>query len=630
MYLAELNIQGFKLFDKEFKIEFNPGLTVLVGENSSGKSAVIDAIRLLLLEDEYRLGVSSTDFHRNIQKSAREKGIDQFFIRCLFKELSEKEQIAYLPWLNAVDSHEAFVNLRVENKEDLYGRFKRTLWGGDSVSGIFEWELLKAISCIYLPPLRDAEDKLRAYRGSRLARLLKNLKQEVPEGEEHPLEKKVTEFNRSLLKEDTISKANKSIKRYLRDAIGMVFGQDTLIQFSEAKFDRIAESLKLLFYPQVPPEGKDTEHKMFRELNENSLGYNNLLYLATILAELEGLNDAKTMHKILLIEEPEAHLHPQLQIRLLKYLEEMPVGNDIQVIVTTHSPTIAASVKLDAINVLSISKIGETPYCVALSDCGLSDEEKFFLERWLDITKSTLLFAKGILLVEGIAEGLLIPELAKIFIKEKNSGGGSSKEQMRTLADYGIAVINMGGIYFDHFFQLFKGYQIKGNDCVEVNYISVRCAGITDCDPETQTKPTSAARCECKNPKLYLIDELNKHSKKCRLFSNLKTLEYDLAMTENNLKSMNEVFLKIIDTDGPIKKQAQSYTAVDWSKKDEAEKSEAAYWLLEHIDDKKGMYAQLLAYEISRQKISLFVPGYIKDAISWVLGDTLCKGTVEN
>ena len=193
---------------------------MLVGENSSGKSAVIDAIRLLLLEDEYRLGVSPTDFHRNIQKPARAKGVDQFSIRCVFRQLSEKEQIAYLPWLNAENSYEAIVNLEVENKEDLYGRFKRTLWGGDSVSGIFEWELLRAISCIYLPPLRDAEDKLRAYRGSRLARLLKNLKKEADEGTEHALEKKVSEFNKSLLKEDTINNANKSIKRYLRETIG--------------------------------------------------------------------------------------------------------------------------------------------------------------------------------------------------------------------------------------------------------------------------------------------------------------------------------------------------------------------------------------------------------------------------
>ena len=332
---------------------------------------------------------------------------------------------------------------------------------------------------------------------------------------------------------------------------------------------------------------------MFRELSENSLGYNNLLYLATILAELEGLDDSKTLHKVLLIEEPEAHLHPQLQIRLLRYLQDRSEERDIQVIVTTHSPTIAASVKLETINVLSISKIGETPYYVSLATCGLTDNGKFFLERWLDITKSTLLFAKGIILVEGIAESLVIPELAKIFIKEKNLNSEASKEQLRTLADYGVAIINMGGIYFDYFFQLFKGYRIKDNEYEKLDYINIKCVGITDCDPEIQSKPTNKNPCECKNSKLYLVEELQNNSPTCRLYYNVKTFEYDLAMTDNNLNFMNEVLIKIIDKEGPIKKKAQEYVAVDWCKKDEKAKSEAAYWLHEHIQDKKRIVCSI-------------------------------------
>ena len=622
MYLSELSIKGYKLFNEIFKLKLNSGLTVLAGENSSGKSAVIDAIRLLFFEDEYRAGISTSDFHRNIKKPAREKGVNQFYIRCTLQELNEKEQIAYLPWLNAEDSSQAVINLQVENKEDLNGRFKRTFWGGDSVSGIFEWEVLRTISCIYLPPLRDAEDKLRDYRGSRLARLLKNLKQEIPEGEDHPLEKKVTEFNKSLLKEDTINTANKSIKRYLMETIGPVFSQDTLIQFSEVRFDRIAESLKLLFYPLIPQGGKDTDQKMFRELNENSLGYNNLLYLATILAELEGLKDSKVFHKILLIEEPEAHLHPQLQIRLMKYLQDKSKENDIQIIITTHSPTVAASVKLDMINVLSISKISETPYCVSLANCGLTDKGKFFLERWLDITKSTLLFAKSILLVEGIVESLLLPELANIVVKERNLKSCANKEEMRGITDYGVAIINMGGIYFDYFFQLFKGYQTNDDKYLDVEHINIRCAGITDCDPDSSAKPTNREPCECKNSKLYLVDELKENSKNCRLFYNLKTFEYDLALTGNNLKPMYEVFLKMIDTDGTLKVQAEEYLKTDWSTKNEIEKSDAAYWLLDHIKkDKKGIYAQSLAYELSQQNIDLSVPTYIKEAVLWILGD---------
>lgn len=618
MYLATIKIRGYKVFNQEFTISLNSGLNILVGENGSGKSTVVDAIRLVLLEDEYgRTGIDASDFHRPIDQPAKSKGVGKIHIRTEFEDLNDDEQVAYLPWLDINTPSKAILNLSIENKEDARGKFKRKIWGNESESGLFEWELLNRIACIYLPPLRDAEDKLKAYKGSRLARLLKNLKRIENPNELHPLEKKFAAFNKDLLRDASIQSANKSIQGNLIKSVGQIFGQDASIQFSEINFDRIVERLRLLFYPLLPGNGTPTGLHMFRELEENSLGFNNILYLATILAELEGLDTANTSHKVLLIEEPEAHLHPQLQIRLLQFLNEKALEDRIQIIVTTHSPTLAASIDINTLKVLTIKKAGESLAYTSLSKCGFDSDTKSFLQRWLDITKSILLFAKGVLLVEGIAEALVIKELSP-YILRKLSIDNPQKKYLKNLEEYGISIINLNGIYFRHFMTLFQGYNKKQDGTFEqTDYIPIKCAGLTDNDPDAASKPTTQSPAAGKNYQLYMIQDLENNSQLCRLFSNLKTFEYDLAITGNNLIVMSEVQLTLTTTNGPIKTQLEKYVQTNWSQKTPQEKADAAFWLLEHLD--KGEFAQKLSQRLSESNTIFTIPDYILNAIKWLL-----------
>ena len=142
---------------------------------------------------------------------------------------------------------------------------------------------------MYLPALRDAEKKLKASRGSRLARLLINLSQKTLEekrkaGELMEIEQDVNNFNAELAKKPDIAKANELINESLEKALGTVFAQTTKIQFGDVTFERIVEALRIVFFPGKLP----AEESVYRNLFENSLGYNNLIYLATILAEFEG------------------------------------------------------------------------------------------------------------------------------------------------------------------------------------------------------------------------------------------------------------------------------------------------------------------------------------------------------
>jgi len=560
MYISKLTIKGFRFFNDNFTLSLNKGLTVLVGENGSGKSTVIDAIRLLLGEDEYnRSGILLNDFHRPFSVE-NATPVAKIRINCIFDELKGPEQIAYLPWLKPDNMNQAELHLEAINKEDARGRIRKNMWGGTSRRGIFEWELVNSINCVYLPPLRDAEEKLNSYHGSRLARLLTSLNGSGDEDKR--LEKKVKEQNDELLNDPLIQNANGLIKKCLVDSVGEILGQDVSIQFSEINFNKIVHQLRLLFFPEIKEE--EIPRAAFRDISENSLGYNNLLYMATIIAEMEAKSCVSTTSlKVLLIEEPEAHLHPQLQTRLLQYLQGAAEENNIQVIITTHSPTIAAAVGLDPVVVMSSSSLSRERKATALTNCGLDKKTKFFLERWIDITKSILLFSKGVILVEGVSEVILFPEFVKRVLGQKS------------LEDYGVSVINIEGIYFKYFMQLFCGYKIAEGNFELCDNIPTRCVGITDCDPEDNNIGTTEGQDVdgCNNPQKFLVCDLKKHTSNCRLYMNSKTFEFDLALEGNNLAIMNSALENITETDGDIKKRARIAKSMEWRSTTSCEKN---------------------------------------------------------
>jgi predicted ATP-dependent endonuclease of OLD family len=617
MFIEELSIEGYKSFGEPFAVQFRKGLNVLMGENAVGKSAIIDAIRLLLLDDDSeRKPISDSDFF--LPFAENKERAKAFRIQATFGSLSPDQQVAFLPWTDL--NGKGTLTLLVENKQNPKGRYKPTLWGGASRASMFERELFDTIDCVYLPPLRDAEARLREGKSSRLARLLKNLNRQLLEEAKggkrsHPLEVKVKEFNKSLssVKDEHISEANKLIQDRLTEAIGSTFGQDTQIKFTEANFNRIVESLRLFFFPVA---NSKADIDAFRSLEENSLGYNNLLYIATVLAELTQA-DEEVSFKVLLIEEPEAHLHPQFQIRLLKYLEKQADCRNVQVIITTHSPVLASAASVDALVHVSRKPTtdGYTYTAVRLEKCGLPEPSKRFLSRWLDVTKSTLLFARGVILVEGIAEAMLLPELAKRILKTYNKKQEEPAKRLpESLEDAGVSVINIGGVYFRHFMQLFCNVNGTSGENVPV-----RCSGATDKDPPKESKPTPDNPVEGKNPALGLESSVNS-SRYARLFcSPLKTLEYDLAMQGDNLSLMLNTALSIIRSKA-IKGHAKIAKKTELSS---GEKAEAAFALLKVIQCKrvgKGLFAQTLCDRLADTTIGFAVPAYIRRTVIWACG----------
>ncbi|MEO9959956.1 MAG: TOPRIM nucleotidyl transferase/hydrolase domain-containing protein, partial [Nisaea sp.] len=151
---------------------------------------------------------------------------------------------------------------------------------------------------------------------------------------------------------------------------------------------------------------------------------NNVLFMATellLLGAAEGI-------PLLLIEEPEAHLHPQMQLRLMELLElrSKPGSGRVQVLATTHSPSLAAKADIEAMTLLAERKT----FPLAHTSTALERSDYAFLRRFLDVTKANLFFARAVIIVEGDAENLLLPALAEAL--------------GRPLAKYGVSVVNVG------------------------------------------------------------------------------------------------------------------------------------------------------------------------------------------
>ncbi|MFH1447883.1 MAG: AAA family ATPase, partial [Candidatus Micrarchaeota archaeon] len=369
--------------------------------------------------------------------------------------------------------------------------------------------------------------------------------------------------------DDLIITAKNEINQRLQDIEGEFLKQKADLRFSSPEFRRITESLRALV-------GKENTF----EIEENGLGYNNLLYIATVLGELQ--QDPKdTDLAALLIEEPEAHLHPHLQTLLMDYLqscsstqeesEAIPARVSTQIFVTTHSPTLASHVDLDSINVLYLDRKAEIRAC-PVRNCSLDAGEKDDLRRYLDVTKAQLFFARSIIFVEGISEALLLPEFGRKI--------------QRPLDQYAVSIVNIQSLAFKPFAKIFQGSGLK-----------ILAAIITDADPPSGRAEDLKSEFENETLKIFIAKQ---------------TLEYDLALA-GNAKIMAEVYKTLRPQKGEDMEKAIN---------ESQEHQQQAKAFENNFDKKdKARFAQCLAKKLSELSANDFqVPEYIQDAIKHVVG----------
>ncbi len=439
MYLSELKLWNFRKFGAtgtgDFEqlnpgliVHFHQGVNVIVGKNDSGKTAIIDAIRYALhtKSGEYII-IDDKDFY----KPDNGNRTTQMRIECLFRGLSANDAGLFLECLSLENNEDGKkvqvlrINVSARRFED--GRIVVKTYAGDSSeSNILPYETREYISAIYLKPLRDALQEMTHGYKSRLAQILQahsvfGMKERDGAGK-HKLESDYIALKKSI--DDYFSKEEhrgREITNTINEIIKNQFllandNKNAVIKLTGSELPDILRQLDLIL-----------------EDNKSGLGSLNLLCMA---AELLLFTEQTRGLKLTLIEELEAHIHPQLQLRLIDYFDkEQQFG---QFILTTHSITLGATIPLKKLIVMNADKAFSMDEISTLC----SEQDYKFLHRFLDATKANLFFAKGLLLVEGDAENLLIPAIAKIIGKD--------------LHKYGISIVNVGNTAYKRYVKIFQ------------------------------------------------------------------------------------------------------------------------------------------------------------------------------
>lgn len=678
LFISSVEITNFRTFKEKQTIRFTEGINILVGPNNIGKTTIISAIRLIF--DKNKFGLDINDFSKtetkeelkncspkitvsvNLQKSNKEgsDSDDLLAIRNWLTDIDNpyKAKITMqfqLPtkyekaYLDAVKDLDDIGSVWLELEDEFLPKYQRKYFVGESAQPLMD-NSLSRFNCQYLPAIRDAEKRMNSGNKYLLNKLLNFFI-------DYDLKS-----NKELKKPDIEKKMQKRHKDFHDLAVKLL---DNLSpRFKEGK----KEMLKYSSQTGATFDGEEPEfnsalndHDILKEfslvvkngesnvpINLNGLGYNNLIYISLVLAELQQsrdnsyFGDNSSVFPFLLIEEPEAHLHPDMQYDFLKFLQNNIKDGTTsetakQVIITTHSPNITAAASLDDLIVLSKYKSG-----VKIGYPGETfidnPKDKKFVERFLDVTRSNLFFTNQLIFIEGLAEQMLIPQFMKADIS--------------TIQNRHISIINLSGRYFIPFLRMFDTNK-NPNTAI---YKQIAC--LTDLDPvqgkqNKSCAPIFQAEPDSKNPNIESIKALK--SANIKVFSQDEdsgyksnegwTFEYQLYMDNpdlmplifhdsmkycdawENLKKMRTENLsieKISNTfqnerskqiDGILK---ENHNTNDLSEITDPKliKLYLGTMFLYSIKD-KGLYAQELSEEISIGK-SITVPKYIKKCFKWM------------
>ncbi|UZT98925.1 AAA family ATPase [Chryseobacterium fluminis] len=578
MYISQIKITNFRNFENT-TVDFNDGINVVIGHNNAGKSNLVSALSLVMdnskskrlnIDDFYKLiptvhlltSPPKVSIEITIKKGSYETEDDLVTVSTWLTRLEEdyEAKLTYEFFLpeKHVENYQTLVREIPENenqnkniwntiKHDFLRLYVVKIWGGNvGNQSTADVDSLQKFDFQFLDAIRDVERDMLTGRNTLLRDVFDffmdyDIKihptKTAPEKHTDIKERKI-EFSEKA--EELVGLLHRRIASGKEEILS--YAKDTGASFNNAvpDFEGVISETELYSVLKLIVE-YETGIKI--PATRNGLGYNNLIYMSLLLAKMQVNNDVNYLDSnakifsMLAIEEPEAHLHPAMQFKFLKFLDENKTKRKVrQIFVTTHSTHITSAVGLDEIICLHNNE-GETivayPGKTFVNAEGQPlDHSKKYVERFLDASKSDMLFSQKVLFVEGLAEQIL----ATVFAGYED----------KSLEDHHVSVINVGGRYFKHFLYLF--------DSEKYFSISKPVVCMTDRDPERKNRTVERSNFQKCYPFEY-NSEAETFDYQQNSFSNEyqpethpnitvysqdselgKTLEYEIAFSNPSLK----------------------------------------------------------------------------------------------
>lgn len=633
MHISKFTIRNFRNF-RNSVFEFTDGVNTLIGENGSGKTNAFYALRLLIDSSLPRfVKMTESDFNRSLpngwrghwiifklefadldssegmqmlahgvehmnetstgaysmyfrpNRFIRKKLYDLSLLQATAEELREELEKLTLSDYEVVFTCKGTADFSDEQTYELYvGDFENVVFPdpedeAQDVLGVptLKFSIFNELTCTYIKALRDAEYELRTVRNNPLLNLMRGISTKI---DDSTIIAQVSSLNEAISGLEPIQTMRDQVRETLRNTVGTTYAPSIDIK------SQLPNDLEKLMQSLTLWVGDSEDGDYQGQVSEMSLGGANLIYITLKLLEYELKQSMDKSGHFLLIEEPEAHIHTHIQ----KTLFEKSGYRNTQVIISTHSTHISSASRISAVNILAKRK---QEAVVFHPSNGLSDIQCRNIERYLDAVRSTLLFAKGAILVEGDAELLLIPIMFK-------------KVFNISLDEIGVSLINMSSTVFTHIALLFDDERIQRT-----------CAILTDWDKSivplnTDKSNDSVFERKCRNSqeagqrRKTELDNFCEGNRWIKPFYASYTFEVDFLLNNN--------WWEIAQTLRDIYSQ-KSYR--DESKRKlELQTPEVSGREVLHLAGKegKGWFALLVAEHVSHKTN---IPDYILEAISF-------------